>query len=291
MQLVLQTGAHFTEQERLIKSVLRNKDDFAKRGIIVPGPNSYRRLVRDTLNAMSRAPASPDARDVLLEVILDDTPADRVILSDANFFRTAGTAIQKGVLYPAAADRMAHMAELFPDDDLEIFLAIRNPATLIPLLHDNAIDKSDQAFWDGRGPFDIRWSDTIADIREAAPRVPITVWCVEDTPFIWGQVIREMAGIDPQEKIVGSFDLLASIMSKEGMERFRSYLHSHPDMSEVQKRRVIAALLDKFAIEDKIEEELDMPGWTEELVDDLTAAYDEDVFHVGRLPGVTLIAP
>ena len=291
MQLVLQTGAHFTEQERLIKSVLRNKDAFAKRGVIVPGPNSYRSLVRDTLNAMSRAPASPQAREVLLDVILDGAPADRVILSDANFFRTAGTAIQKGVLYPAAPQRMAHMAALFPEDELEIFLAIRNPATLIPILFDKSIDPSDDAFWAGRGPFDIRWSDTVSAIREAVPEVPITIWCAEDLPVIWSQVIRELAGIDPHEKIVGGFDLLAAIMSKEGMERFRSYMHSHPDMSEMQKRRVIAAFLDKFAIEEEIEEELDMPGWTEELVEELTDLYDEDVLTLQRLPGVTLISP
>lgn len=291
MQLVLQTGAHFTEQERLIKSVLRNKESFAQRGIVVPGPNSYRGLVRETLNAMRKTPASPQAREVLLDVMLDGTPAERLILSDANFFRTAGTAIQEGILYPAAAGRMAHMAALFPDDEVEIFLAMRNPATFIPIVYGTAIDQSDDAFWGGRNPQDLRWSDTIADIREAAPNVPITVWCSEDTPVIWSQIIRELGGLDPHEKIAGGFDLLASIMSKEGMERLRSYMHLHQDISEIQKRRVIAAFLDKFALEDEIEEELDMPDWTDELVDELTDLYDEDMLTVQRLDGVRMIAP
>ncbi len=291
MQLVLHTGVHYTEQERLIKSVLRNKDDFAQRGIIVPGPNSYRGLVRDTLNAMSRTPASPQAREVLLDVILDGSPADRVILSDANFFRTAGTAIQRGVLYPAAAQRMAAMASLFAEDELEIFMGIRNPATLVPLLYQTSIDQSPEAFWDDREPQDLLWSELIAGIREAAPSIPITVWCNEDTPVIWSQIIREMGGIEHHEKIVGGFDLLTTIMSKEGMERLRSYMHLHQDMTEIQKRRVIAAFLDKFAIEDEIEEELDMPGWTEDLVEELTEIYDEDMLAVQRIPGVSVIAP
>lgn len=291
MQLVLHTGAHFTEQERLIKSVLRNKAMLSDRGVVVPGPNSYRALVRDTLNAMNRAPASPQAREVLLDVILDDAPADRVILSDANFFRTAGTAIQKGVLYPAAAQRMANMVSLFPEDEIEIFLAVRNPATLIPLLFENAIDQSDEAFWDGIYPQDIRWSDTIAEIRDAAPTVPITLWCSEDMPLIWAQIIRELGGLEHGEKLSGGFDLLATIMSKEGMERFRNYMHTHPDMSEIQKRRVIVAFLDKFALEDEIEEELDMPGWTDDLVQELTDLYDRDIETVRRIAGVTMIAP
>ncbi len=291
MQLVLHTGAHYTEQERLIKSVLRNKDAFAQRGVIVPGPNSYRGLMRDTLNAMGKAPASPEAREVLLDVMLDGSPADRLILSDANFFRTAGTAIQRGVLYPAAARRMAHMAQLFPDDDIEIFLGMRNPATLIPILYDKSIDKSDEGFWNGAQPQDIRWSDLIAGIRAAAPGIPITVWCNEDTPVIWSQIIREMGGIEHHEKITGGFDLLTSIMSKEGMERLRAYMHANQDITEIHKRRVIAAFLDKFALDEEIEEELDMPGWTEPLVDELTDLYDEDMLAVQRLPGVTMIAP
>ena len=44
-------------------------------------------------------------------------------------------------------------------------------------------------------------------------------------------------------------------MSKEGMQRFAAYLKSHPDMTEIQKRRVISAFLDKFALEEEIEEE------------------------------------
>ncbi|MEP5731016.1 MAG: hypothetical protein ABJL67_16790 [Sulfitobacter sp.] len=291
MQLVLHTGAHYTEQERLIKSVLRNKDGFASRGVTVPGPSSYRSLVRDTLNAMHRTAASPDARDVLLDVILDDAAADRVILSDANFFRTAGTAIQHGMLYPAAAERMAHMAALFPNDELEIFLGIRNPATLIPILYDKSIDQSEEAFWDGTVPQDILWSDVIAEIRAAAPNIPMTVWCSEDLPLIWAEIIREMGGVEHHEKIVGGFDLLSTIISKEGMERLRSYLHGHPEMSVIQRRRVIAAFLDKFALEDQIEEELDMPGWTDDLVEELTEIYDEDLLAIQRLPGVTLIAP
>lgn len=291
MQLVLHTGAHYTEQERLIKSVLRNNDTFAKRGIVVPGPNSYRGLVRDTLNAMRKTPASPEAREVLLDVILDGVPAERLILSDANFFRTAGTAIQNGVLYPAAAGRMAHMAKLFAEDEVEIFIGLRNPATLIPILYDKSVDNSDASFWGNRTPQDIRWSDTIHDIREMAPSVPITFWCNEDTPVLWAQIIREMAGVAAEEKIVGGFDLLSTIMTKEGMERLRSYLHGHQEMNEEQKRRTIAAFLDKFAIEDAIEEELDMPGWTEALVDELTELYDEDVARLANMPGVRMIVP
>jgi len=133
MQLVLHTGVHFTEDERLLKCLLRNQDDFAKTGVKVPGPSTYRNLFRDTLNAMHKAEPSEVARDVLLDAILDEETASRVILSDANFFRSPATALQEGVLYPAAAVRMLRMAQLFPEDEIRIFMAIRNPASLVPV--------------------------------------------------------------------------------------------------------------------------------------------------------------
>jgi hypothetical protein len=291
MQIIMHTGAHYTEQDRLIKSVLRNKDTLKQRGVTVPGPGSYRKLVRDTLNAMNKAPAAPGARDVLLDVILDDAQAERAVLSDPNFFRTPGTAIQKGVLYPAAPIRMKYMSDLFPNDALEIFVAARNPATLIPILYNVALDGSDDAFWGARNAYDIKWSEMIAGIRQAVPHIPITFWCSEDLPLIWSQIIREMTGLEHFENIMGEYDLLSTIMSKEGMQRFTSYLKGHPNITEIQKRRVIAAFLDKFALDDEIEEELDMPGWTEALVDDLSDQYDEDILAIQRMPGVTMIAP
>jgi hypothetical protein len=123
------------------------------------------------------------------------------------------------------------------------------------------------------------------------PDIRITCWCNEDAPLIWAQIIREMADLPEGEKITGGFDLLSAIMSGEGMLRFRAYLKSHPVMTEAQKRRVMAAFLDKFALDEAIVEELDLPGWTEPLVEEMTAIYDEDIMRVAQLDGVQLILP
>ena len=291
MQIIFHTGAHFTDDDRLMKCLLRNKDDFAKRGISVPGPGKYRQLLRATLQAMRSAPPDPAARDVLLDAILDDETADRVVLSNAHFFGVANAAVREGAFYPAAAERMANLRRLFPDDDIDMFIAIRNPATFLPLVQERSPERAMEDILGGKDPRGLHWSEMIASVRAAAPDVPVTVWCNEDTPLIWGQVIREIAGLPDGEKIIGAFDLLKTIMSKEGMKRFRAYLADHPDMSEIQKRRVIAAFWDKFALEDEIEDELDIPGWTDALVDDITAIYDEDVAVIEAMPGVRFISP
>ncbi|MEX0369940.1 MAG: hypothetical protein AB3N09_04860, partial [Tateyamaria sp.] len=215
----------------------------------------------------------------------------RMILSHMFLFGAPRACVRNGFIYEAAPERVAQLAALFRHDEIELFLAMRNPGTFLPSLFNNAPQDDMNAFLRGADPYTIRWSDTLSAIRAAAPDVTITTWCFEDMPMLWAQIIREMAGLEHGEKIVGGFDLLSEIMSKEGMQRFRAYLKSHPTMSEMQKRRVIAAFLDKFAIEDEIEEELNAPGWTEETIDAMTDAYEEDMERVARIPGVTFIMP
>ena len=117
------------------------------------------------------------------------------------------------------------------------------------------------------------------------------VWANEDTPLIWGQLIRELSGIDPTTPISGGFDLLTEIMSKPGMRRLRAYLKANPPQTELQKRRIMAAFLDKYAMEDAIEEELDLPGWTDDTVAYMTEQYEDDLFTIERMPGVNMITP
>lgn len=291
MQIVLHAGAHFTEEDRLMRCLLRNKEDFSRRGVAVPGPGKYRTLLRDTIAAMQDAPPAPDARDVLMDLILDEEDADRVLLSHMFIFGAPRACVRDGLMYCLAPERMQQLSTLFPDDDIELFMTMRNPATFLPSLFGSTPQEDMNAFLRGRDPYAIRWSDTMAAIRSAAPDITITTWCFEDMPMIWAQIIREMGALEHGEKIVGGFDLLSEIMTKDGMQRFRAYLKSHPTMTEMQKRRVISAFLDKFAIPDEIEEELNAPGWTEDMIDAMSEIYEEDMLNVARIPGVTLITP
>ncbi len=291
MQVMFHAGVHCTDDDRVLKCLLRNRTEFLEIGSVVPPPGRYRKLLHQTLVALTKTEPAPDARDILLETILDGDHADRLLLSNENLFCIAKLAVSNGILYPNAGMRIGQLKSLFQGDQIEIFLAIRNPATFLPALFDAApVDDLDELLRDS-DPFDLSWSELIWRIRDEHPDVALTVWCNEDSPLIWAQIIREMAGLNPGTKIKGGFDLLSEIMTRDGMKRFRAYLAEHPVMSEIQKRRVMVAFLDKFAREDVIEEELDLPGWTDELVDGLSEAYDEDVYEIARIPGVNFITP
>lgn len=291
MHIVLHAGVHATDEDRLIKCMLKNKAAFGQLGVAVPGPSRYRRLLRDTLHAMSQGDPAQHAREMLLDEILEGDLPDRMILSNDNFFSVPKLAVGKGVFYPGAEVKLARMRELFPRDRIQLCLALRNPATFLPAVFAQAPDTDLLEFMNGSEPLILRWSELLTRIRQAVPHVDVTVWCNEDTPLIWAYLIREMAGLEPNTKIIGGFDLLSEIMSADGMKRFRAYLKTHPVMTEIQKRRVIAAFLDKYALDEEIVEEVDLPGWTAELITQMTELYEEDIFAIQRMPGVEMIVP
>lgn len=291
MQVIFHCGAHGTEEDRLLKTLLRNKDRFRQHGTVVPGPGKYRYLLKDCMAALQEGQATTEARDVLWDAILEEEQADRVLLSNANFFGSQRQSIEGSQFYPEAEARLLSLQHLFAQDKLELYIGLRNPATILPGLLENAHPDRKAQVLSNLDPYHLRWSDLLTRLRRAVPQVPLNVWCFEDMPLIWAQIIRDMSGLEMNQRLDGGMDLLSTIMSREGMRRLRQYLAQHPDMSETQQRRVMAAFLDKYVREDELEEEIDLPGWSEALIESVTALYEEDMQIVQRIPGVTMITP
>lgn len=291
MKILLHAGVHATDEDRLVKCLLKNTGLLSQQNVAVPGPSRYRALIRDTLAAMDEGPLAPDARDLVLEAIVEGDLPDRLLLSNDNFFSTPKGAVSKGEFYPGAEVKLRKMADLFEGDEVGLYLGLCNPATFLPSVHAMSPEMSFEAFLAGSDPFALRWSRLIARIRKTVPEMPLTVWCNEDTPLMWAELLRDMMGLPNGEKISGGFDLLSELMSREGMQRFRAYLKAHPVMTDDQKQRVISAFLSKFANDGALEQEVDVPGWSDETVDHLTQLYETDVARIGLMPGVRFLKP
>lgn len=293
MQVALHAGVHQSGADRLFKTLLRNRDGLRGEGIAIPGPGKYRKLISEMLNALDGAAPAPGAREVLLDSILDVDMGhvDRLVLSHENLFSVPKIAFQGGVVYRKAEHRLRILREVFDGDAFEVFIALRNPASFLPALQAATPHEDIDQLLKGLDPAQIRWSDLITRITDALPGVPVTVWSDEDSPLIWGEIVSELAGVEPGFPIIGAYSRMASIMSRDGMTRFRAYIADHPDLTQVQVRRAMVAFLDKYADPFKLEEELDLPGWDDALIADLTEQYEEDLFDLRRIPGVTLIEP
>lgn len=290
MRIVYHLGAHCTDDERLIRCLWKNREKLELQGIGVPTPTRYRALLRDTAITLKGRAASHDTQEQVLDQIMDLPDTERLILSWDNFLSYPQWVVRDNRLYPVAAERIRAFAKIFPEIEAEFFMAIRNPATFLPALFQRQRGKSYEEFIADCDPHDLSWSRLVQDIATLNPETPLTIWCDEDTPLIWPEVLAAVSGHAPGTMLDDSDELLANLMSADGLSRMQSYLASHPPANITQRRRVVSAFLDKFALPDRIETEFELPGWTQDMVDDMTEQYAEDVATIRNFPGVRFIS-
>jgi hypothetical protein len=290
MHMVYHLGAHCTDDERLVRCLLKNHDVLLAQGIAVPAPQHYRNLLRDTAIQLKGAAAPPSLQAELLEQIKVPDDVHRVIFSWENFLGLPNWALG-GNIYPAAADRVRAFIQLFPDSTVEFHLALRNPATFLPALVAKQVNPENANVLTSKDPLAWCWSETVQRILKGNPGIALTVWCDEDTPLIWPEVVQAVSGHAPDTALEGNFDVLATIMSADGLRRLRAYLDTKGPFTAERRRRAVTAFLDKFARPDQLEVQIDVPGWTADLVAEMSVAYDRDVALIASYPGVTHIAP
>jgi hypothetical protein len=288
MRIVYHLGAHCTDDERLIRCLLKNRGALAEAGIAIPSPTRYRRLMRDTAVHLKGGFATQEQQALILDQIVDEGEVDRVILSWDSFLSYPPWAV-RGALYPFAGERIRAFTQIFPDFEAEFHLAVRNPATFLPALQKVVNAKGQKDILENADPLHLRWSDVVNQITAQNPGVPLTVWCDEETPLIWPEVLQAVSGHGPKLELVETDELLALIMNDIGLARLKTYMTEHPPQGVQQRRRVVTAFLEKFARPEKVDFEIDMPGWTDDLVDKMTDRYSADVEVIRQMPGVTFL--
>ena len=290
MEILFHLGAHCTDDGLLIRSILRNRAQLASHGIIVPGPGRYRELLGSVSTTLRGDTATDDTEAMLIEAISDDDTAARIVLSNENFICRDKVAVGADGLYPKA-EKSAWLRRCFPSHEVHFALGLRNPATFVPALLSTLSDEDRETCLDILDLDQLSWADVVAEILEANPNATLTLWAHEDTPFIWSEIMREVTGHDPYITLDGGEDMLAQILSSDGMIRLQSFLENHPDITEARRRKAISAFLEAHAVPGEVEEEIDLPGWTVETISDLTAAYDDEIERIKVMPRVIWLEP
>lgn len=292
MHIVFHLGLHCTDDGLLIRSVLQNRARLSRDGIGVPGPLRYRELLGEASTSLRGDPAPPETEAEILAIIAPDPGTERVILSSDNFLCRSDKALGKDCLYPKAV-KSAWLRHCLPSHRCDFALAVRNPASLLPDLISGAggPPPPDDLLAEGIWLEDLKWSDMVRRIAEANPGAQITVWCHEDTPFLWSQILHELTGCDPCDPLDGALDMVETIMTPAGYTRLSDFLAARDVGTEARRRRAIAAFLETHAIRDQIEAEIDLPGWTDQTIEALTEIYEHDLEEIARMPGVTFLEP
>lgn len=292
MQIAIHFGMHCTDEERLLRSLLQNQGRLAPLGVSVPGPGRYRQSFVKSAEKLAGEPASSETQEMLLDSVLDNDSATRLIVSHENFICMPTWVFENGKFYARAAYKPLWYKNLFADHDVEFFLSIRNPATFIPaLLTHRWQEHSDlQALLQGASLSRLRWTSVVQSIRAACPEVPLTVWSNEDTPYVWPEVLGAVAGVASDVPLKGGLNIAGEIMNKEGYRRLRAYLINNPPGSDKARHKIISAFVEKYAKPDAIEMEIDVPGLDGARIEEMTAAYEAELDDIAQLDGVRLIS-
>lgn len=290
MEIVLHVGAHSTDEDNLLKCMYKNKDLLSADGIVVAEPSRYRPAIRETMQALVGDIAPLETQEALLDSIIDEDNAARVILSHESFFCVPGRSVGNGLLYPTASLKAARLRNLFSRENVRFCIGLRSPATFLPAVFERAQTPNFEEFLDGSDPAALRWSELVSRIRTMVPDAPVTLWCNEDTPLLWPNILRAITGAKEDFRFEGVNDFLGTIMGRGGLTRLESYLQAHPPQTESQRERIVAAFLDKFGA-DALVQEIDLPGWTDSYVAKLSDLYERDLEQLHKMPGVTFLTP
>lgn len=289
MQVAIHLGVHLTDEDRLLGCLMLNKAKLAEQGIIIPDPGRYRKLIRNLLQALGKTMPKDEIQDTVIDAIIDEDEPERIILSDPGFLGVPGNIFGAGEFYPHAPGQTAKLHALFEQYDVSFYIGLRDPATFLPSIFHHAKTNDFKEFMSGVDPHSARWSRVIARIRQAVPGAPITVWCNEETPLIFPDIIGAMADQDNPRPMEGLDELPASLMQPGAGDRLRAYMDRHRISEEDERRYVIMAFLDKCALPEAIEEEIDLPGWTAEYVEALSVQYDHDLEQLHDMDDVTFM--
>lgn len=291
MEIALHLGAHLTDNDSLVRCLRHNRQALASQGIAVPDVDAYRQQLRQLSEEFKTTPITAATQEALFDSIFEDDDVDRLVLSSENFLAMPRWAVNHSQLYPAADVRLSWLCNLFAGNEIEVFIAVQNPARFVASLIADERSGGREHVLANSDPAKLRWSDTVASLRRNAPEVPITVWAHEDTPLLWADVLQRVSGHSDEIELEGWLDWYWSIVTPQGKTAMSRYFEHYPPVSALQRKQVLGAMLDKFVRPDIFDAEPTLPDWDDDYVDALSELYEQDLDVISTMPGVTLLEP
>ncbi|SCY01078.1 hypothetical protein [Paracoccus tibetensis] len=291
MQLVFHVGVHGTDGDRMLKTLLNNRNWLLKNGTEVVTPNRHRGIIDEALASLDGGAASGEMEGIMLDAMLESDAPARVVMSTPTFMGAPGRVCGREGLYPQMAARVAALMRLFPSSETEFFLAIRNPATLLAEVLPQFAGGGYDELVQGCGPQDLRWREPIRQLVQAAGGRRVVIWCHEDVPLIWPEVVRLVGGMPADVPLAGSLLYMHELLGDLGIARLREAMAGQDQLTVARRRQIYAEVLALHALPGMLDQVIELPGWTQEIVDEVTRNYRADVAEIAVLPGVEFILP
>jgi hypothetical protein len=291
-QVTLHIGVQFSSGRDILLSARANAQLLREQGVFLPPIRKARKTIDETLRRLDGMPPIPEEQTELLTSLTGPGEVRHLVLDDDLRAGSLRDLFNGPALYNGLETRIAPTAELFSQTQFRLSLALINPAVFLDraLASGNAT-RTLQSFAETADPTRLSWREMVQRLRRAMPEVPLVLWCDEDAPLIWPQVMRHLFALPQGAILKARLQPLQPLLEPEGLTRLRAYLEKFPPDTHAQYERVILLFLDKYGIEDALSPRCDIPGWDSAKIAEVTARYEDDIVALAQDEGVTLILP
>lgn len=290
MQLAFHVGVHGSDEDRIPQWLALNADLLASRHVEVPPREVEEPILNEAIASLKGGTASAQLEELVCDALLDHEDTGRIVISRASLLGRPRRALDGDGLLAQAGERMRALANIFPSAQCTFFLALKNPATYLADILDRvarAADGPDLA----TDPARIRWIDSVQRMQRALGGAHLVIWCNEDTPLILPEIMRRMTGLEGHGPLPGDMAAAERILTADGVAALQARLAAAGALDTAARRRLTEAVLADMHDPEALRLSIAHPGWTQEVIDRMTADYDADVAAIAALPGVEFLTP
>lgn len=283
----IQIGAGFDTSSELLWSLRRDSRTLMPQHILAPRPKSYRDRLALRARELQGAALTTDELCELIALQPKDLETAHIVLRDTLMMDDPAGLYDGDRWFPNLGQEVSWMRSLFAPAEVDLLITMRNPALI--LSDARATDPQGAMAQQMPNPFDLSWAAILSDLRRHCPKARITTWRAEEQPFIWHKIIMAATGLTSASALTTTLEPLDALLEDEGMDRLRSYLNSHPNLSDDLRTKVLAIFINRYGRSEAFEDELNIPGWSPELQEEMERQYATDVEAVAAMDGITLL--
>lgn len=290
MQVAFHVGVLGTDGDKVGNCLAANGPVLRKARVEL-SPNSLNEpILSEALNALKGGVASPEMEDVVHDALVEHEDTERLVISRASLLGLPRRSLEGGGLLMQAPRQMRALSDVMPSVEVEFFLALKNPATFAPDLLQR-MTRSPVALAQSVNHADLRWAPAIRRILAEIGDRRLVLWCNEDTPMIFPEVVRRIAGLDARAPLTGDNAVAEALLTDAGKAALGAKLADVTPGSVAARRGATAAVLAEHHDPASLQARVEGFDWDQEVVDAITAAYDSDVAEIAALPGIEFIHP
>lgn len=287
-QIAFHVGVHTTDEERLFRSLRLNADVLREQKIELCDNQLNEPILNEAAQALRGGIASPEMEEVVIDALVEEDDTARLIISRPTLLGVPRRLFNVTSMMEYTGEKMIELTNIVPTVEAEFHIGIKNPVTLMARLINRASISYDMLM-NGTDPLKKRWGPTMIDVVQKLRGRKLVVWCHEDMPMIFPEVLHRLSGVSAETTLKGGDRLLRDLLTPEGVKHLREEIAD--DMEITARRAAVEVLLEKYTRKDVMSMDIDCPGWTKDVVEQMTADYHEDIAMIAALPGVEFISP